>query len=205
MIQIVKGTNTFSTALYIKEPQSNYSENTAAVPSGLVKYLLLVFNLSPPLPGSKKSGSPVWDPCHVQTLWALHPDFGCETYTVPSLPRVCVALLWCQTGSLRSLSVQVWCLMTLSCNSRTSENRGDFGVGLVNIYRHRLQYIVWGTFKVYPVCAQGYLLEQWDYKDRLVYFKAVQCAHKSTLHWAVKCHYSTESVYFFLFLCPARV
>lgn len=62
MIQIVKGTNTFSTALYIKEPQSNYSENTAAVPCGLVKYLLLVSNLCPPPQAAKRvvllSGTP---------------------------------------------------------------------------------------------------------------------------------------------------
>lgn len=57
-----------------------------------------------PSSGSKESDSSVWDPGHVQTLWALHPNSGCQAQSLPSLPWVWDALLRCQagTGSLRS-------------------------------------------------------------------------------------------------------
>lgn len=80
-----------------------------------------------PSSGSEESHSSVWDPCHVQTLWALHPDSGCQTYTLPSLPRVWDALLWRQTGSLSlknprvSKSDALDCWTVIGCNSRTPQ------------------------------------------------------------------------------------
>lgn len=72
---------------------------------------------------SKESDSSLWDPGHVQTLGALHPDSGCETHPLPPLSRVCAALLRCPTGS-SCLQKPVQCSVLLSCKAQRTKRAG---------------------------------------------------------------------------------
>lgn len=84
--------------------------------------------------GSKESDSSIWDPCHVQTIWALHTDSGCQTYTLPTVSWVWDSLLRCQTGKLNLRNPclpNVWCLLLLRFINHWKHRRHRFETLLV--------------------------------------------------------------------------